>query len=113
MDDFLEEEGARLLEECARLNADPNAAVPESLRMKCMESFSELLMSIRPADNTAKQYIWNLTQFILKRIRLCVEEHKMNGLLQNSLRQAIQHVKRNISNSYYRLRVYLVWSYKC
>lgn len=37
MDDFSEEEGARLLEECTRLNADPNAAVPESIHTKCME----------------------------------------------------------------------------
>ena len=37
MNDLSEEDGARLLEECAQLNADPNAAVPESLHAKCME----------------------------------------------------------------------------
>lgn len=37
MDDLSEADGARLLEECERLNADSSAAVPESLHMKCME----------------------------------------------------------------------------
>ena len=37
MHDLSEEEGARLLAECERLNADPTAAVPESLHAKCMK----------------------------------------------------------------------------
>lgn len=35
MDDVIEMEGQALLEECERLNADPNAAVPEELDRKC------------------------------------------------------------------------------
>lgn len=35
MDDVIEMEGKALLEECERLNADPDAAVPEELDRKC------------------------------------------------------------------------------
>lgn len=37
IDEVAEQEGALLWEECERLNADPSAAVPESLHQKCLD----------------------------------------------------------------------------
>ena len=67
MDDVFEMEGETLLQECERLNADPDAAIPEELDRKCRR----LIRSSRRKERARS--VGRLTARVLKKAAVAAE----------------------------------------